>query len=133
MATRPRGNRQMLNLAEDLAAASRSELKAELQEALDDLIEIQNMKLLRNHTGLQGKESVIKRRETILANLTAEPISARRLLDKLVAQGITIYTIQSVQQVLAWLARTGKINRIKRHNAYCYFLKEVPPQGEHSD
>lgn len=133
MGTRPRGNRQMLNLAEDLAAVSRSELKAELQKALDDLIVIQNMKLLRNHTGLQGKESVIKRRETILANLTTEPISARRLLDKLVAQGITIYTIQSVQQVLAWLARTGEINRIKRHNAYCYFLKEVPPQGEHSD
>lgn len=123
----------MLCLAKELVDASDYEFKTELQEALDDLIEIQSTKLRRNHTGLRDKESVIKRKETILANLTTEPTSARRLLDKLIAQGITIYTIQSVQQVLAWLARTGEIDRIKRHNAYCYFLKGAPPQDERSD
>lgn len=133
MRGRPRGNRQMLNLAKDLAAASESESTAELQEALDDLIKIHDKKLSSNHNGLEDKESVIKRRETILANLTTEPTSARRLLDKLIAQGITIYTIQSVQQTLGRLARAGEIDRIKRQGVYCYFLKGVPPQGGHSE
>lgn len=132
-ATRPRRNHQMLYLAKELVAASDYEYKAELQEALDDLIELQNAKLRCNHTGLRGKESVIKRRETILANLTTEPISARRLLDKLIEQGITIYTIQSVAQVLGGMARAGEINRIKHHGISCYFLKGAPPQNESSD
>lgn len=130
---RPRGNHQMLNLAKDLAAASESESAAELQEALDDLIKIHSKKLSSKHNGLEDKESVIKRRETILANLTTEPISARRLLDKLIEQGITIYTIQSVAQVLGRLARAGEIGRITRNGTYCYFLKEVPPQDGNSN
>lgn len=133
MGAKPREDRQMLYLAKELVDASDYEFKTELQEALDDLVKIQNAKLLSNHTGLRDKESVIQRKETILANLTTEPTSARRLLDKLIAQDITIYTIQSVQQVLAWLARTGEIDRIKRHNAYCYFLKGAPPQNENPD
>lgn len=133
MGAKPRRNHQMLYLAKELVAASDYEFKTELQEALDDLIEIQNTKLKCNHNGLEDKESVTKRRETIIANLTTEPISARRLLNKLIEQGITIYTIQSVQQTLGWLARAGEIDRIKRHRTYCYFLKGVPPQNENSD
>lgn len=123
----------MLYLAKELVATSDYELKTELQEALDDLIKIQNTKLLHNHAGLRDKESVIQRRETILANLTTEPISARRLLDKLIAQGITIYSVFTVGKVLGGMARAGEINCIKRHGKNCYFLKEVPPQDESSD
>lgn len=123
----------MLYLAKELVAASNNEFKTELQDALDDLIKIHNKKLSSNHNGLEDRESVIKRRETILANLTTEPISARRLLDKLIAQGITIYTIQSVGQVLGRMARAGEIDRIKLHGTYCYFLKGAPPRNESSD
>lgn len=132
MGAKPCEDRQMLYLAKELVAASDYEFKTELQGALDDLVKIHNKKLSRNHNGLEDKESVIKRRETILANLTTEPISAQRLLEKLIAQGITIYTIQSVQQVLAWLARAGEIDRVKRHRTYCYFLKGAP-QDERSN
>lgn len=133
MGAKPREERQMLYLAKELVAASDYELKAELQEALDDLVKIQNKKLRCNHTGLQGKESAIQRKETIRSNLTTEPISSRRLLDKLISQGITIYTIQSVGQVLAGMARAGEIGRIKRHKTCYYFLKGAPPQNESPD
>lgn len=133
MGTRPRGNHQMLNLAKDLAAVSESEHAAELQKALDNLIEIHDKKLSSNHNGLEDKESVIKRRETILANLTTEPISSRRLLDKLIAQGITIYTVNSIGQVLGRMARSGEINCVRNHRTPCYFLKEVSPQGGNSN
>lgn len=133
MGAKPREDRQMLYLAKELAAASDYELKTELQEALDDLIKIQNAKLLHNHAGLRDKESVIQRRETILANLTTEPISARRLLDKLIAQGITIYSVFTVGKVLGGMARAGEIDCIKRHGKNCYFLKGAPPQDESSN
>lgn len=133
MGTNPRRNHQMLYLAKELTAASDNEFKEELQIALDDLIKIQNTKLSSNHTGLEDKESVIKRREIILANLTTEPISARRLLDKLIAQGITIYSVLTVGQVLGNLVRAGEIGRIKRHDTNCYFLKGAPTQDESSD
>lgn len=133
MGARPRRNHQMLYLAKELVAASDYEFKTELQGALDKLIEIQDKKLSSNHNGLEDKESVIKRRETILANLTTEPVSSRRLLDKLIAQGITIYTVRSVGQVLGQLARAGKIGRIKCHDTNCYFLKGASPQDENSD
>lgn len=133
MGARPREDHQMLYLAKELVAASDYEFKPELQEALDDLIKVQNTKLSSNHNGLRDKESVIQRRETILANLTTEPISARRLLDKLIAQGITIYSVFSVGQVLGGMARAGEIDRIKLHGTYCYFLKGAPPRNESSD
>lgn len=133
MGAKPREDRQMLYLAKELVAASDYELKAELQEALDDLVKIQNTKLLSNHAGLRDKESVIQRKKTILENLTTEPTSARRLLDKLIAQGITIYSVFTVGQVLGGMARAGEIGCIKRHNKKCYFLKEAPPQDENSD
>lgn len=133
MGAKPREDRQMLYLAKELVAASDYELKTELQEALDDLIKIQNTKLSSNHNGLEGKESAIKRRETILANLTTEPTSARRLLDKLIAQGITIYSAISIGQVLGRMARAGEVDRIKRQGVYCYFLKGAPSRDASSD
>lgn len=123
----------MLYLAKELVDASDYELKAELQEALNDLVKIQNTKLSSSHNGLKDKESVRKRRETILANLTTEPISARRLLDKLVAQGITIYSVLTIGQVLGGMTRAGEIGRIKLHGTYCYFLKGASPQDESSN
>lgn len=123
----------MLYLAKELVAASDYKYKAKLQEALDNLINIQNTQLSSNHNGLEDKESVIKRRETILANLTTEPISTRRLLDRLIAQGITIYSVYSIGQVLGRMARAGEIDRIKCNGTYCYFLKGAPPQNENSD
>lgn len=133
MGAKPREDRQMLYLAEELVAASDYEFKTELQEALDDLVKIQNAKLLTNHAGSRDKESIIQRRETILANLTTEPISARRLLDKLIAQGITIYSVFTIGQVLGGMARAGEIGCIKRYDRNCYFLKEAPSQDESSD
>ena len=133
MGAKPREDRQMLYLAKELVAASDYEFKTELQEGLDGLIEIQNTKLSCSHNGLEDKESVIKRRETILANLTTEPISARRLLDKLIAQGVTIYSVLTVGKVLSGMSRAGEIDRIKHHGTYCYFLKGASSQDESPD
>lgn len=133
MTAKPYKDCQMLYLAKELVAASESEYATELQEALDDLIKICNNALSSKHNGLEDRESVIKRRKTILANLTTEPISARRFLEKLIAQGITIYSLQSVAHTLGGMARAGKIGRIKRNGVSCYFLKEVPPQDEGPD
>lgn len=127
----------MLALAQELVESAG--IEEDYREALTASIKhcqaIHQVKLATNQTQPQDAASLRKRETEIYAALTNEPMSTRRVCQKLKEMN-TPYSKDIVGALLGKMVRQGKVNAIYRGQTRTYYigeLKEGAPQDALSD
>lgn len=116
----------MLALAQELVESV--DIEEDYREALIAGIEkcqaIHQDKLATNHTQLQDAASLRKRETEIYAALTNEPMSTRRVCQKLKEMN-TPYPRDVVRALLGKMVKNGKVNAIYRDQVRAYYIGEL--------